>query len=374
MSTASIPALIAELKAGRMIILVDEEDRENEGDLVLLADFVTPEAINFMAKHARGLICLTLTEARCRQLKLPPMAASNGARTGTNFTVSIEAAEGVTTGISAADRARTIQAAVAKDASPADIVQPGHIFPVMARDGGVLIRAGHTEAGCDLGAMAGLTPAAVICEIMKDDGTMARLPDLIEFASLHGLKIGTIADLIQYRSANESLVERVAEHEVVTIHGTFRMVAYRDKPGRSPHLALVRGTPTHDRETLVRVHEPLTILDLIETDRSTHSWPIHRALEVIAGSEAGVLVLLNCAQPGENLFAQFESLAHLEAGDEDGQRAVRRAAKVDLRTYGIGAQILKDLGVGRMRLLAQPRKMPSMTGFDLEVVGFDTAT
>jgi 3,4-dihydroxy 2-butanone 4-phosphate synthase/GTP cyclohydrolase II len=374
MSTTSIPELVAELKAGRMVILVDEEDRENEGDLVLLADFVTPEAINFMAKHARGLICLTLTEARCRQLKLPPMAASNGARTGTNFTVSIEAAEGVTTGISAADRARTIQAAVARDASPADIVQPGHIFPVMARDGGVLIRAGHTEAGCDLGAMAGLTPAAVICEIMKDDGTMARLPDLVEFAAIHGMKIGTIADLIQYRSANESLVERVAERDVTTMHGQFRMVAYRDKPGRSPHLALVRGTPTHDRETLVRVHEPLTILDLLETDRSTHSWPIHRALETIAASEAGVLVLLNCAQPGENLFAQFESLAHLEAGGEDGQRAVRRAAKVDLRTYGIGAQILKDLGVGRMRLLAQPRKMPSMTGFDLEVVGFDTTT
>ncbi len=374
MSTTSIPELIAELKAGRMVILVDEEDRENEGDLVLLADFVTPEAINFMAKHARGLICLTLTEARCRQLNLPPMAASNGARTGTNFTVSIEAAEGVTTGISAADRARTVQAAVARNASPADIVQPGHIFPVMARDGGVLIRAGHTEAGCDLGAMAGLTPAAVICEIMKDDGTMARLPDLVEFAAIHGMKIGTIADLIQYRSANESLVERVAERDVTTMHGQFRMVAYRDKPGRSPHLALVRGTPTHDRETLVRVHEPLTILDLLETDRSTHSWPIHRALETIAASEAGVLVLLNCAQPGENLFAQFESLAHLEAGGEDGQRAVRRAAKVDLRTYGIGAQILKDLGVGRMRLLAQPRKMPSMTGFDLEVVGFDTTT
>jgi 3,4-dihydroxy 2-butanone 4-phosphate synthase/GTP cyclohydrolase II len=374
MSTVSIPELVAELKAGRMVILVDEEDRENEGDLVLLADFVTPEAINFMAKHARGLICLTLTEARCRQLNLPPMAASNGARTGTNFTVSIEAADGVTTGISAADRARTIQAAVAKDASADDIVQPGHIFPVMARDGGVLIRAGHTEAGCDLGAMAGHTPAAVICEIMKDDGTMARLPDLVEFAALHGLKIGTIADLIQYRSANESLVERVAESEVTTAHGQFRMIAYRDKPGRSPHIALVRGTPRHDAETLVRVHEPVTILDVIDTGRSTHSWPIDRALEAIAASEAGVLVLLNCAQTGENLLAHFEGLARMQAGGEDGRQAARRAGKVDLRTYGIGAQILKDLGVGRMRLLAQPRKMPSMTGFDLEVVGFDTAS
>ncbi len=369
MSIASIPDLLAELKAGRMVILVDEEDRENEGDLLLLADFVTPEAINFMAKHARGLVCLTLTEARCHQLNLAPMTSANGARTGTNFTVSIEAAEGVTTGISAADRARTIQAAVARDATPRDIVQPGHIFPVMARDGGVLIRAGHTEAGCDLGAMAGQTPAAVICEIMKDDGTMARLPDLIEFAAVHGLKIGTIVDLIQYRSANESLVERVAEHDVSTAYGVFRMVAYRDKPGRSPHLALVRGTPSHDRETLVRVHEPLTILDLLETGRGTHSWSIHRALEAIAASEAGVLVFLNCAQPGENLFAQFEDLARL--ADEDVGAPAPRAGKVDLRTYGIGAQILKDLGVGRMRLLAQPRKMPSMTGFDLEVVGFD---
>ena len=372
MSTVSIPELIAELKTGRMVILVDEEDRENEGDLVLLADFVTPEAINFMAKHARGLICLTLTEERCRQLNLPPMAASNGARTGTNFTVSIEAADGVTTGISAADRARTIQAAVAKGASPADIVQPGHIFPVMARDGGVLIRAGHTEAGCDLGVMAGLTAAAVICEIMKDDGTMARLPDLVEFAALHGLKIGTIADLIQYRSANESLVERVAERDVATAHGKFRMVAYRDKPGRSPHIALVRGTPTHDRETLVRVHEPVTILDVIDTGRGTHSWPVDRALEAIAATEAGVLVLLNCAQSGESLLAHFDDMARIEASGEEGQRAARRAGKHDLRTYGIGAQILKDLGVGRMRLLAQPRKMPSMTGFDLEVVGFDT--
>ncbi len=370
MSIASIPEIVADLKAGRMVILVDEEDRENEGDLVLLADFVTPEAVNFMARHARGLICLTLTEARCRQLNLALMASTNGTRTGTNFTVSIEAADGVTTGISAADRARTIQVAVAKDAGPRDIVQPGHVFPVMARDGGVLIRAGHTEAGCDLGAMAGQTPAAVICEIMKDDGTMARLPDLIEFAAVHGLKIGTIVDLIQYRSAHESLVERVAEREIDTGYGPMRMIGYRDKPGRSPHLALVRGTPARERETLVRVHEPLTVVDLLDSGRGTHSWSVNRALGAIAASDAGVLVLLNCAQPADTLFAQFEALA---AGGEDEARrvAARRAGKVDLRNYGIGAQILKDLGVGRMRLLAQPRKMPSMTGFDLEVVGFE---
>jgi 3,4-dihydroxy 2-butanone 4-phosphate synthase/GTP cyclohydrolase II len=373
MSTASIPEIIDELKAGRMVILVDEEDRENEGDLVLLADFVTPEAINFMAKHGRGLICLTLTEERCRQLNLTPMTASNGARTGTNFTVSIEAAEGVTTGISAADRARTIQVAVAASSGPGDIVQPGHIFPIRARDGGVLIRAGHTEAGCDLGTMAGHTPAAVICEIMKDDGTMARLPDLIEFAAIHKLKIGTIADLIQYRSANESLIERVAERIVSTAQGEFRLVAYRDKPHRSPHIALVRGEPQHDAETLVRVHEPVTVLDFLHDGGGSHSWPISRALEAIAASPAGVLVLLNCAQPGERLFAQIDELTRIE--DDDAMRdEVRRAGKVDLRTYGIGAQILKDLGVGRMRLLAQPRKMPSMTGFDLEVAGFEPGT
>jgi 3,4-dihydroxy 2-butanone 4-phosphate synthase/GTP cyclohydrolase II len=370
MSIASIPEIVAELKAGRMVILVDEEDRENEGDLVLAADFVTPEAINFMARFARGLICLTLTEERCRQLNLPLMATHNGTRTGTNFTVSIEAAEGVTTGISAADRARTIQVAVAPGARAEDIVQPGHIFPVMAVKGGVLMRAGHTEAGCDLGAMAGLTPAAVICEIMKDDGTMARLPDLIEFAAQHGLKIGTIADLIHYRSAHESLIERVAQREVATAHGRFRLVAYRDQPSGAPHLALALGEIGPEREALVRVHEPLTVLDLIETDRSAHSWTVDRALAAIAAHGCGVLVMLNCAQPGEYLLAQVQALAEL--GDADArERASRRAGKMDLRTYGIGAQILKDLGVGRMRLLSQPRKMPSMAGYDLEVAGFE---
>ncbi|MEN9314452.1 MAG: 3,4-dihydroxy-2-butanone-4-phosphate synthase [Pseudomonadota bacterium] len=370
MSIASIPEIIAELKAGRMVILVDEEDRENEGDLVLAADFVTPEAINFMARFGRGLICLTLTGDRCRQLELPLMSARNGTKTGTNFTVSIEAAEGVTTGISAADRAKTIQVAVAKDAKATDLVQPGHIFPLKAQDGGVLMRAGHTEAGCDLAGMAGLTPASVICEIMKDDGTMARLPDLIEFAQVHSLKIGTIADLIEYRNATESLVERVAERDVTTVQGHFRMVAFRDKPSGSPHIALVHGEISRERESLVRVHEPVTILDLIETESSTHSWPMHRALEAIVAHGSGVLVMLNCAQPGEDLFAQFDALARYATDEEAREQARRRANKMDLRTYGVGAQILKNLNVGKMRLLAQPRKMPSMTGYDLEVVGF----
>jgi len=367
MTLASTPEIIAELAAGRMVILVDEEDRENEGDLVLAADYVTPEAINFMARYGRGLICLTLTEERCRQLKLPLMVATNAARHGTNFTVSIEAADGVSTGISAADRARTVQAAVARQARPEDIVQPGHIFPLMAQSGGVLMRAGHTEAGCDLARLAGLTPAAVICEILKDDGTMARLPDLVEFGAQHQLKIGAIADLIQYRSAHESLIERVVERDIRTHWGAFRLVAYRDAAAGSPHLALVRGNIDAAVETLVRVHEPLSVLDLLENDASTHSWPLERAMATIAGQASGVVVLLNCAQPADALFEQLR-----EAGDGDAQASARRrSGKMDLRTYGIGAQILKDLGVGRMRLLSQPRKMPSMTGFDLEVAGFE---
>jgi len=360
--------IIAELRAGRMVILVDEEDRENEGDLVLAADFVTPEAINFMARFGRGLICLTLTAERCRQLNLPPMVQVNGTAHGTNFTVSIEAAEGVTTGISAADRARTVQAAVAAHARPEDLVQPGHIFPLAAQPGGVLMRAGHTEAGCDLAQLAGLTPAAVICEILKDDGTMARLPDLVEFGRQHGLKIGTIADLIQHRSATESLVERIGEREVATPHGPFRMIVYRDAPSRSPHVAMVRGAFGPHDEVLVRVHEPLTVLDLLDVERGPHAWSVHRALEAIAARGAGVLVMLNCAQDGERLLSQFEASI---AGPEASPRP-RRAAKMDLRTYGVGAQILRDLGVGRMRLLSAPRRMPSMTGYDLQVVGFES--
>src|SRR3954467_10566684 len=242
-----------------MIVLADAEDRENEGDLVLAADFVTPEAINFMVKYARGLVCLTLTEERCAQLALPMMTSRNGTSFGTNFTVSIEAAEGVTTGISAADRAKTIAVAVAKDAKASDIVQPGHIFPLKAQKGGVLMRAGHTEAGCDLTEMAGLTPASVICEILKDDGTMARLPDLLEFAKEHGLKIGTIADLIHYRSRNESLVERVAERDSETQSGKFKLIAFRDRPGGAAHLALVHGDITPHQETLVGVPQPVSI-------------------------------------------------------------------------------------------------------------------
>ena len=367
-SISPVPEIVAELAAGRMVILVDEEDRENEGDLVLAADFVTPEAINFMVRFGRGLVCLTLTEEHCRRLNLPLMTTANGTRYGTKFTVSIEAAEGVTTGISAADRARTIQVAVAKDASPTDIVQPGHVFPIKAEPGGVLMRAGHTEAGCDLARMAGATPAAVICEVLKDDGTMARLPDLMTFATEHGLKIGTIADLIHYRAANESLIERVAQREVSTAFGRMQAFAYRDVPSGAAHLVLVHGPIERDRETLVRVHEPTSMLDLIDAETSTHTWTVARALAAIAGAERGVLVLLNCNESAERLFGQFASLAEVDKPGACREKNVER--KMDLRTYGIGAQILRDVGVGRMRLLAKPRKMPSMAGYDLQVVGY----
>jgi 3,4-dihydroxy 2-butanone 4-phosphate synthase / GTP cyclohydrolase II len=289
------------------------------------------------------------------------MTSRNGTSFGTNFTVSIEAAEGVTTGISAADRARTIQVAVAKDAKPEDLVQPGHIFPLRAVKGGVLMRAGHTEAGCDLTEMAGLTPASVICEIIKEDGTMARLPDLLEFAQEHGLKIGTIADLIHYRSQNETLVERVAERALSTVHGEFKLVAFRDKPSGSAHLALVHGTPQEDREALVRVHQPVSILDVLDSNSTSHSWNMAAAMQAVKASESGVIVLLDCAETADELFAEFA---------DKPARPVGRAANLDLRTYGIGAQILRQLGVRKMKLLANPRKMPSMTGFDLEVVGY----
>ncbi|AMP01245.1 3,4-dihydroxy-2-butanone-4-phosphate synthase [Collimonas arenae] len=364
MSIATTEEIIAELRAGRMVILVDEEDRENEGDLVLAADFVTPEAINFMVRHARGLVCLTLTEERCDQLNLGMMTSRNGTAYGTNFTVSIEAAEGVTTGISAADRARTIQVAVAADAKAGDIVQPGHIFPIKARKGGVLMRAGHTEAGCDLTEMAGLTPAAVICEILKEDGTMARLPDLLEFSKEHGLKVGTIADLIHYRGQHESIVERLAERTTHTAQGTFKTIAYRDTPSGGAHLALLHGTPSPDVETLVRVHQPVSILDLLETEATNHSWNMASALAAIAASPCGVVVLLNCEESADQIFAKFAALEAACSGVKPP------APRVDLRTYGIGAQILKDLGVGKMKLLASPRKMPSMTGYDLEITGY----
>ena len=354
-----IQEIIEEIRAGRMVVLVDEEDRENEGDLVFAADFVTPEKINFMAKHGRGLICLTLTEAHCKRLNLPLMVRDNGLPLATNFTLSIEAATGVTTGISAADRARTIQVATARDAKPADIVQPGHIFPLRAQNGGVLVRAGHTEAGCDLAQLAGMTPAAVICEILKEDGEMARLPDLISYARQHGFKIGTIADLIEHRSQNEKLIERVARRKVQTAYGEFELATYVDKTTQRTHLALVKGNIRHDIETLVRVHEPLSVMDFLEQTDHAHSISVSQAMQKIGNAPAGVLVLLHRGETAQDLRARA-------AMDAESQQTTQW----DPRSYGIGAQILRDLDVGKMRLLATPHKMPSMTGFGLEVIGY----
>ncbi len=347
-----------------MVILVDDEDRENEGDLILAADHVSPAAINFMAKHGRGLICLTLTREHCERLNLPPMTARNGTVHGTAFTISIEASEGISTGISAADRARTVRAAVARDAKPSDLVQPGHVFPLQAQDGGVLMRAGHTEAGCDLARMAGTTATAVICEVMNDDGSMARLRDLQAFGREHGLKIGTIADLISFRSQTESLINRIGQRPIVTPMGKFEAVAYRDRTG-GLHLALKRGAWSDDDEVLVRVHEPFTAIDLLDVQSQGHSWPLPAALAALQRSDRSLAVLLNCT-------GQLDALLPQALG-EYVPAADRLRKPMDLRTYGVGAQILRDLGVRRMRLLGNPRRMPSMTGFGLEVTGFEAA-
>jgi 3,4-dihydroxy 2-butanone 4-phosphate synthase/GTP cyclohydrolase II len=358
MTISPIQDIVNDMRDGRMVILVDEEDRENEGDLILAADRVTPEAINFMAKWGRGLICLALSEARCRQLDLSLMVRDNKAPHGTAFTVSIEAASGVTTGISAQDRAHTIRAAVTKNATPADVVQPGHIFPLMAQNGGVLVRAGHTEAGCDLARLAGLEPAAVICEVLKDDGSMARLPDLLEFAKEHGLKIGTIRDLIHYRSETEKLIECVADKMVACCQGSFRLRAFADQSSGDVHLALSSGEIAADKETLVRVHDSVSVLDFLDHTARRHSYSMDFVLRTIADSGCGVVLMLHRQETSSTLLAALK---------DDGPRA---QSKWDPRSYGIGAQILRDIGVGKMRLMSSPRKMPSMAGFGLEVTGY----
>ena len=352
-----ITEIVAAIRAGEIVVLIDDEDRENEGDLVFAAEFVTPEKINFLAKHGRGLICMPITEAHAERLGLRPMVAQNRSRHGTNFTASIEAATGIATGISAHDRALTIKIASSEKSTSQDIVQPGHVFPLIAQPGGVLVRAGHTEACCDLARLAALTPAAVLCEIMRDDGSMARLPDLVEFAAEHRLKIGTIADLIEYRSRHESLVQRTLEREIDTAWGRFQLIAYRDLALGAIHLALVLGRYSREDEVLVRVHEPLSVIDLLDTGPGAHSWGVGEALTAIRAAARGVLVLLNCTQSAEALSARL-----VQTREQGGRSA-------DLRLYGIGAQILRDLGVGRMKLMSAPRKMPSMAGFGLEVTG-----
>jgi 3,4-dihydroxy 2-butanone 4-phosphate synthase/GTP cyclohydrolase II len=380
---APTSVLVDEIRGGRIVVLIDDEDRENEGDLIFAAEFVTAEKINFLARFGRGLICMPITAEHANRLNLGPMTGSNRSMHGTNFTVAIEAAEGVSTGISAADRAHTIRVASRPDAKASDVVQPGHVFPLVSQPGGVLVRAGHTEACCDLARLAGLTPAAVLCEIMNEDGSMARLPDLIEFARKHQLKLGTIADLIQYRAAHETMIDRVVRRPVRTIAGEFEMSVYRDKPSGSTHIALVRGAPRADLEVLVRVHEPFSALDLLEVDREGHSWPLQRALHKVGASECGVVVLLNCGESAAQLLERLiegapasSVSAHVGQGPgsaaqpASGSQSRSNAERHNLRTYGVGAQILRDLGVTRMKLLAKPRKMPSMAGFGLVTTGY----
>jgi 3,4-dihydroxy 2-butanone 4-phosphate synthase/GTP cyclohydrolase II len=359
---ASVPELVAEIAAGRMVVLVDDEGRENEGDVILAAENVTPEAINFMARFCRGLICLTLTPERCDELQLPPMVRRNGTKHGTAFTVSIEAATGIDTGISAADRAHTVRVAVASESTPASLVQPGHVFPLRAASGGVLMRAGHTEAGCDLARLAGKKPAAVICEVMNDDGTMARVPELVEFAKQHGIKLGTIADLIRHRSRHERLVELEGQRTIPTPYGQFDLRAYRDKFGGA-HLALTVGAWAGDEIVPVRVHEPLSALDLL-AEGDGHSWPLPLALRAIQAEGRGAVLLLNAGSETPD-----DLLAHA-MGKEQSPRVISGSQEAELRTYGVGAQILRDLNISRMKILGNQRRFPSLGGYDLHVESF----
>ena len=363
----STEEIIDDLRAGKMVIIMDDEDRENEGDLLLAADCVTPEAVNFMAKYGRGLICLTLTKERCERLRLPLMVSDNQAAHSTAFTVSIEAAQGVTTGISAADRATTIRAAVAPEASAKDVVQPGHIFPLMAQPGGVLVRAGHTEAGCDLARLAGLTPAAVIVEILNEDGSMARRPDLEVFARTHGIKIGTIADLIHYRVRTEKAVRRECECDLPTAEGLFRVVAYRDTIDNELHLALTLGDISPERPTLVRVHLQNTLCDLFGTTHNACGWPLREVMRQVVAAGEGVIVVLRNRDSASDMLARLKDF---RLHDSDDPVPARRQDRGELRTYGIGAQILSDLGVRRMRVMSAPKSMHAISGFDLEVVEY----
>jgi len=351
--------LVEEARKGRMFILVDDEDRENEGDLVIPAQAADAAAVNFMAKYGRGLICLAMDSGQIQRLNLPLMAQQNGTRHQTAFTVSIEAREGVTTGISAADRARTIQAAIDPSSTPADIVTPGHIFPLLARDGGVLVRAGHTEASVDIARMAGMLPAGVICEIMNDDGTMARLPDLVKFAQLHGLKIGTIADLIAYRRRTETLIERMYRTVLNSHHGgPFDLTVYRNRITGAEHLALVKGDVATSAPVLVRMHALDVVKDLLGDARRGPGGDLEAAMRVVAEEGRGVIVVLRDAQP-------FSLSDRLRAIDTNGP-----AAAAELRDYGVGAQILHDLGVREMILLTNTRKtVVGLEGYGLTIVG-----
>ena len=364
-SFSDIETIIADIKAGKMVIMVDDENRENEGDLLMAAQHVRPEDINYMATHGRGLICLTLSRERCAQLRLPLMVSETDDHHTTNFTLSIEAAEGITTGISAHDRARTIQAAVHADARPEHISQPGHIFPVMAQPGGVLTRAGHTEAGCDLARLAGLEPAAAIVEILNEDGSMARRPDLEKFSREHDVKIGTIADLIRYRLEKERNVERIAETVIDTAYGEFTMYCYDDLVNRAVHVALVKGDLSETDNPLVRVHLQDTLGDVIGVKSESLGWPIESAIERIAAEKIGVIVLLREQESSRDFIDAVAGLS-----DRVDDLTERRSGEAVLRTYGIGAQILRDLGLSKIRVLSAPKHMYAISGFDLEITEY----
>jgi 3,4-dihydroxy 2-butanone 4-phosphate synthase/GTP cyclohydrolase II len=358
----TIDEILADIRLGKMAVLMDDEDRENEGDLIMAAERVRPEDVNFMARFGRGLICLTLTRERCRQLRLPLMVSDTDSAHRTNFTLSIEAVEGVTTGISAHDRAQTVQAAVAANARPEDLRQPGHVFPLMAQPGGVLTRAGHTEAGCDLARLAGFSPAAMIVEILNDDGSMARRPDLERFARTHDLKIGTIADLIRYRLKNERSVERIYDERVDTEYGPFRMFCYEDHVNKNVHIALVKGELSSREPPLVRVHIKDTLRDLVGVRSDTLGWPLRAAMQRVAREASGVVVIL---RPEESPREFMDSVRHLVV-----KPAARHAGATVVRTYGIGAQILKDLGLTRIRVLSAPKQLQGIAAFDLEVTEY----
>ncbi len=362
---SDITDIIADIKAGKMVIMVDDEDRENEGDLIMAAEKVRAEDVNYMATHGRGLVCLTLSRDRCDQLRLPLMVSETDQHHATNFTISIEAAEGITTGISAHDRAKTIQTAVAKGARPEHLNQPGHIFPVMAQPGGVLTRAGHTEAGCDLARLAGLEPAAAIVEILKEDGSMARRPDLEKFGHEHGIKIGTIADLIRYRLETECNIERIGKEVVATAHGDFTMYCYDDHVNQAVHVALVKGDLSSVESPLVRVHPQDTLGDVVGVQSHSLGWPLSKAIQRIAEEKVGVIVLLRDQESSRDFMDSVESL-----GKHRDELESRRSGDEVLRTYGVGAQILRDLGLSKIRVLSSPKHMYAISGFDLEITEY----
>ncbi|MDA0705298.1 MAG: bifunctional 3,4-dihydroxy-2-butanone-4-phosphate synthase/GTP cyclohydrolase II [Proteobacteria bacterium] len=364
-SFSRIEDIIADICEGRMVIMVDDENRENEGDLLMAATKVRPEDINYMATYGRGLICLTLSRERCAQLRLPLMVKETDQHQSTNFTISIEAAEGITTGISAHDRARTVLVAVAAGARPEDLSQPGHIFPVMAQPGGVLARAGHTEAGCDLARLAGLEPAAVIVEILNEDGSMARRPDLERFARAHKIRIGTIADLIRYRLDKEHNVERIAEKQVQTEYGEFTMICFDDRVNRAVHVALVKGDLSKDDNPLVRVHMQDTLGDVVGVKSRSLGWPLDAAIARIAREEVGVVVLLREQESSRDFMDAVDAL-----GQDKDELTTRRNSDGGFRTYGVGAQILRNLGLSRIRVLSAPKQMHAISGFDLEITGY----